>query len=1156
MLEPSHLPSNQTFNDKKLLRRLTVLYALALSTIALLAITSQILIQLLLSQQAADSRVINIAGRQRMLSQRISKASLAIQQANMPSEREQWTQELQETIQLWERSHTGLQHGDADIGLPGSNSPTIQSMFADIALYHQEILAASKAIIARVEQSPDTPTLSSDIEPFVDTILQAEAQFLQGMDAIVFQYDDEASKRVTHLKHVELILLGITLVVLSLEGIFIFRASIRKLSHTMHTMHTTEAELIESQNTLEQQVLERTKELDHHRVFLQQILDSFPACIMVQDLHGKILLVNQCTTKELGKTKAEMIGKTGEELGIFDCVSRREESIPHIRATGEPFEIEWQHTSDDDTQWFLSLNFPLYNEEKEIESIGTIHLGITERKWLEETYQTLVEYSLQGLVILQAYRYVFVNTMMCNITGYSKEELLAMSMSDIRAMVHPDDQAMVASYHKTRLAGEHAPSHYEHRIIRKDGKLCWVEVYVTMVNYRGKPAAQAAYLDITDRKLTENILMENQSNLITAQRIAHIGNWNWNILNGRLYWSDEVYRIFGLEPQEFEATYEAFLNSIHPEDRALVAQAVKRALEHNKPYSIDHRIIRPDGSECIVHEQGEVSRDIFGKPIRMIGTAQDVTQRVQIEEKIRDLNAQLEQRVAERTAELTHAKEAAEAANYAKSAFLANMSHELRTPLNAILGFTQLMQSDRALPSQYLENLHIIGRSGEHLLSLINDVLEMSKIEAGRTELQVRDIHLYHLLHDIQDMFYLRAKEKGLLLMLEQSLEVPRYVSVDDGKLRQVLINLLSNAIKFTKHGSVILRVSTKDCTTQQDQTISSTNHACLSLHFEVQDTGVGIEPEHILDIFQPFIQVPGQKYYGQDGTGLGLPISQQFVRMMGGSNIFVCSEFGKGSTFGFQLPIAVATSSSEDWEGPERRVVGIAPGQPTYRILVVEDRLENRVLLVQLLESVGFEVKEAENGLQGVELAETWDPHIIFMDMRMPVMDGYEATKRIKATTKGQAMSIIAITASVFDQDRVVILSNGCDSLINKPFRQRNIFDTLVKYLGVQFIYAEHDTAKLNISNTFDMDDEAYQNQQLVAAMADLPAAWLNSFHHAAQVGHISLAQKLLEELQQNDDDETLWIHNALQFLVDEFRFEHIAMLAQDAINKATTLS
>jgi len=470
--------------------------------------------------------------------------------------------------------------------------------------------------------------------------------------------------------------------------------------------------------------------------------------------------------------------------------------------------------------------------------------------------------------------------------------------------------------------------------------------------------------------------------------------------------------------------------------------------------------------------------------------------------------------------EIQLARRTAEAANQAKSAFLANMSHELRTPLNAILGFTQLMDSDPNLTAEQQENLGIINRSGEHLLTLINDVLEMSKIEAGRVTLQEKSFDLYRLLDTMEEMFRLRAEGKGLALSFERAENVPQYVRMDEGKLRQVLMNLLGNAVKFTEEGGLASRVR---------RAIEAQR-----LIFEVEDTGPGIAPEELEAVFEPFVQtVSGQR--SVEGTGLGLSISRQFARLMGG-DITVSSKIGQGSVFRFEVPIGLAEAAKVEAAQPSRRVLGLEPGQPIYRLLIVDDRETTRRLLVRLLEPLGFEVREAIHGQEAIEVWESWEPHLIWMDMRMPVMDGYEASRQIKATTKGQATVIVALTASAFEEDRETILSAGCDDIVRKPFRKEEIFDRLAKHLGVRFIFDE-EPAQPTMPPSADV-----QGMLTPEVLGALPPGWLSELRQATIKANLTLILTLIDQIREQNEA----LANALAGLAHDFEYKKILTLIE----------
>ena len=509
----------------------------------------------------------------------------------------------------------------------------------------------------------------------------------------------------------------------------------------------------------------------------------------------------------------------------------------------------------------------------------------------------------------------------------------------------------------------------------------------------------------------------------------------------------------------------------------------------------------------------------------------------------------LEQKVCDRTAALVEkntaleqARQDAEAANRAKSAFIANMSHELRTPLNAILGFSQLL-SREPLPPKQKEQLDIINRSGNHLLNLINEVLELAKIEAGKTDLNLSCTDLHKLLKSLQEMFHIRATAKQLQMVFDRASDLPQYIQTDEGKLSQILINLLGNAFKFTSQGSVTLRVS---AVSSQQSVVNSfkqltSDNRQLTIRFEVEDTGPGIAPEEIEKLFAAFVQTDaGIK--SQQGTGLGLAISYQLAQLMGGE-LSVKSIVGEGSIFQLTVPVSIPEVAATEKQ-LERLAIALAPNQPKYRILVVEDVAENRLFLVELLSSIGFEVCEAENGQEAIILWESCHPHLILMDMRMPVMDGYEATRQIKATPQGQKTPIVALTASVFD-NKPAILAAGCNDCVQKPFREEELFAKIAQHLGVQYIYAQQQLGQTSNSQENRIPQpagilEPNKTKNIATSILAMPIQWRTDLYEAALLLNEELCIELIAQTSNDYPD----LYSSLKNLLDNFRFDLVMNL------------
>jgi signal transduction histidine kinase/CheY-like chemotaxis protein len=447
-------------------------------------------------------------------------------------------------------------------------------------------------------------------------------------------------------------------------------------------------------------------------------------------------------------------------------------------------------------------------------------------------------------------------------------------------------------------------------------------------------------------------------------------------------------------------------------------------------------------ADAKVHEAQQEVSTVQGKRIMEIRTAPIVDAAgkvVSVHETAEDIT---QQREAEQD---RIARQAAEEASRQKSLFVSNMSHEIRTPMNAILGFAQILERDPSLTPRQAAHVRAINRAGRHLLHLINDILDIARIESGKTVLKPAAFSLQDLLTDVEMMFRSRAEAEGLELIVERDETLPAHILADEGKLRQVFVNLMGNALKFTETGGVAVRVWSEPVEAGPDGDGTSLRLVC-----EVEDSGPGIPGEDLDSIFDAFSQGGAGARAG--GTGLGLAISHRFVEMMGG-RLTVESTVGKGSCFRFEVPVSRAEGTAATEKPEPRRVTGLAPGEGPFRILVVDDVQDNRELLCALLQPVGFQVREAENGEEALAAFEDWSPHAVLMDMRMPVMDGYEATRRIKTLEAGRDRPVIAVTASAFKDAKEEVLATGVSAYLRKPFRPEELYGALEACLDLHFV-------------------------------------------------------------------------------------------------------
>ena len=885
------------------------------------------------------------------------------------------------------------------------------------------------------------------------------------------------------------------------------RLEILSLLYSQAAISLENAQLYEQlQNylrTLEKTVEERTQALQQSESRYRAIVEDQTELICRYSPDGRLTFVNDAYCRYFDKTPAELIGSTffpimpeadrqAVEAHIKSLSRENPAATIEHRTLLPNGEIRWQ-------QWSDRAIFDPQGSLIEFQSVGR---DISDRKQAEEKLKqsearlhAIVTSTSDGILIVDREgRVQFTNPAASKLLNQPPGELL--------------------DYHLglPMVAGETT----EIGIIRPGGELGIAEMSVAEAEWEGESVFEVSLRDITERRRAEFALRDSEEKLRAIFEQAAVGIVLGTPAGDVLRVNQRFCNLVGYQAVELLAVN--FEDITYPEDLEAELRLLEQLLAGEIPtYSLEKRYICKDGQLRWVNITVSLVRNLANLPNYFIGVVEDIQQRKQAE------------------AALQKAKEAAVAANRAKSEFLANMSHELRTPLNSILGFTQLMARDSSLHPEQQEYLEIVTRSGEHLLELIDDILNMSKIESGRISLNQTSFDLHRLLDSIVEMLALKAASKGLQLIFEKMPEVPQYAIADEGKLRQVLINLLGNAIKFTQQGCVTLSVGMESADEQNNPDFDSLLSVPMPKFFlwcEVKDTGPGIAPNELKTLFEPFMQTEvGRK--SQSGTGLGLAIARRFVQLMGG-DIAVSSTLGQGTIVKCQIRIGLAQAEAIQTQQQQHRAIAIAPDQPRYRILVVEDRWANRKLLVKLLESLGFEVQEAENGQEGVALWEHWQPHLIWMDMRMPVMDGYEATRAIKAHPQGQATVIIALTASAFDEERAAVLAAGCDDLVRKPLREEEILGKMAQYLGVRYIYEDKSPPVLS--------SPVPPTVLTTETLAVMPAEWVAQLHQAAT----QLNAKVIFQLIDQIPEQEAILAKALADLVNNFRCDVIMEVAR----------
>lgn len=846
---------------------------------------------------------------------------------------------------------------------------------------------------------------------------------------------------------------------------------------------------------------------------LQLITDSIPGCIAYTDASQRYQFVNHTYEAWFGCRKEEILGRTVEEVIGTEAYRQVRHHIEQVlTGTTVTYEADMSYQGGQG-RYISGVLVPDIDGEHHVRGYYALITDISDRKLAEAAlresearFQTLVA-NTPGMI----YRYLpqastpgqftYASSGASELFEVSPEQIIQ-DANTIWSLVHPEDLPSLNA--SVAQAVQHrAPWYWEGRLVTPSGRLKWIQGKSRPYHAPEGLVWDGLLSDISDRKQAELALQASEAHYLSILQDQTELIKRFRADGTLTFVNDALCRYYGLSREDVLNRH--YKNRIYPDDQPIVDRCLASLSPDHPVGVVEHRVL-VNGQARWMQWTNRAIYDHQGQIVELQAVGRDIHDRKQAE-------------IA-----LEQAREAAEAANQAKSIFIANISHELRSPLNAILGFARLLQRNLNLSSEEATYAAIIEQSGDHLLSVINQVLDLARVESNTMVLETSTVDMWELLADLQSLFILRTAEKGLLLSMERSPAVPQWVDTDEMKLRQILINLIDNAIKFTETGQITVSVD-------------SSSDPSFHLHIHVMDTGCGIAPTDQETLFDAFSQgEAGRK--SRMGTGLGLTISHEFVRLMGGS-LTVESQVGRGSCFCLTIPVQSALPAAKPRAIASRTIIGLEPGQSRYRILVVDDNPINRILLLQYLRCLDLEMQEASHGEAAVQIWQAWQPHVIFMDLRMPGLDGYGATRRIRTLEQEQAESdrtiIIGISATGIDDHQHLTQASGCDAFLPKPFTEASLFDLLQQHLSLRYRYSEQPSLD---------DHHPWTPDQLIASLCRLDPAVLIELDYALMLGDVVSIRQVVDAIKPDHAD----LAQALGRMVEQFDYEMLLSCVQYA--------